>query len=251
LESPFKHLFKSVTVLFTDDDPHQLQFYQDIIGDHPLYNVLTASNAQQAKNIILSNVRIHLCVLDMGIDDIEKDEFYLLKRFGLKLPYIVISGSMDMERAFTASQFGAVGMISKPTDVQSLKFWDTLSTAFCNSAILPILHSNSNPMLKECCDVVKRTLPESVTEWAAKVNITDTYLRKLWSDCFMFSPKYMLVLYRMYYHAFHYHNELYLSELRNEPAPQLSATEFTLYRHLGVYYQKNRNECDAVLVNRI
>lgn len=68
----------------------------------------------------------------MGINDIEQDEFYLIKKYQQRYPFIVISGSMDMEKAFMATRLGAVGMMAKPVDVTTKKFWETLSDVFCN-----------------------------------------------------------------------------------------------------------------------
>ncbi len=232
MESQFKALFRSITVLFIDDDPEQLQFYKDSLNEHPLYNILTAGTAEEAQRKLTSGTQVHLCVLDMGINDIQNDEFYLIKKFKDRFPFIVVSGSMDMEKAYKATTFGAAGMISKPVDVTSSKLWSTLSDVFCNRAIIPALPENANPQLKLCCEMLRNNKPESVTEWAAYVNISDSYLRKLWGDCFTISPKLMLLKYKVYQRAFIYHNALYLAEINGDMPPLFQKEELAEYRHL-------------------
>lgn len=228
---PFKKLFRTISILFIDDDPELLLLYKDIIKDHPLYNGMFASNADQAQNII-QNDKPHFCVLDLGINDIDQDEFYLIKKFSPRIPFIIISGSMDMERAFKATRLGAAGMIAKPPEFTLSKFWDTLADVFCNSVITPGLPANANQQLKICCEAIKTVLPESVSEWAANVNISESYLRKLWSECFTTSPKYMLAKYKMYYHALRYHNAAYLAENNQEEIPVIPKSQISEFRHL-------------------
>jgi CheY-like chemotaxis protein len=232
VESPFKPLFRSVGVIFIDDNPEQLELYEDLLSEHPLFTVLTAKNAEDAQKILKSGALLHLCVLDMGINDIDHDEFYLIKKFKDKYPFIVISGSMDMEKAFKATKFGAAGMISKPVDVTSCKFWNTLAEVFCTKAIIPALPEDANAKMKLCCDILRKYNPESVSDWAARVNISDTYLRKLWGECFTDSPKLMLLKYKVYYNAFVYHNAMYLAELNGYAPPVISKDQYSEFRHL-------------------
>jgi DNA-binding NarL/FixJ family response regulator len=226
LESPFSALFRSISVLFVDDDPGQLQLYKDSLNEHPLYTVVTAGTAEEAQRILLGGVTIHLCVLDMGINDIRNDEFFLIKKFKDRCPFIVISGSMDIEKAYKATTYGAAGMISKPVETHTGKFWNTLTEVFCSKAIIPQLPENANSQLKLCCEVLRNNKPGSVTEWAAHVNISDSYLRKLWGECFTISPKLMLLKYKVYQKAFLYHNAMYLAETNDASLPVQFAKRF-------------------------
>ena len=178
----YNDLKKSVSLLVIDDDPCQLDYYDEMISGHPLYSVKKASCARDAEQIIKSSPVIHLCILDFGIDDIGNDEYYLLKKNSTKMPIIIISGSADLERAFEASKFGAAGLIAKPPQITAPKFWDILSKAFLESTILPVLPLTANPLLIECRKIICKDTPESVSDWAAKAHISDAYLRKLWTE---------------------------------------------------------------------
>jgi CheY-like chemotaxis protein len=178
----FDFLNKTITVLVVDDEPCHLDFYEDFISGHPIYKIIKAPNAQTAENALHSGVPIHICILDFGIDDINNDECYLLKKYSRQIPFVVISGSADIERAFEASKLGAAGLLAKPVDVTSPVFWDKLSEIFLQKTILPDLSAAVNPIICECCRVLAEDTPETVSEWATKSNITDAYLRRLWSD---------------------------------------------------------------------
>ena len=245
-QTPFyKPLLKSVTILVVDDDPYLLDYYEDMLSGHPLYTVIKAATAREAESAIRSPSPIHLCILDFGIDDIDNDEYYLLRKYARKMPFVVISGSADMERAFEAARIGAAGMIAKPPDMNAQQFWTKLSDLFLQKTILPDLSSTSNTQLNECCRILIEGTPESVSEWAMEANITDAYLRKLWNDCYTFPPKHVLFMYRVYKSAFAYYNALYNSEI-NETDPFLPNIDSAEQNRQMQYYMQNKSMLDGI-----
>jgi CheY-like chemotaxis protein len=241
-EIMYEPLLKSVNILCIDDEPWQLDFFNDIFGRHQLFNPFVAKTAKEAESILRSQT-IHLVTLDCGIDDIENNEFYLLEKYSSKIPFVIISGSADMERAFDASKSGAVGVISKPPEIDSAKFWDSFSDAFLDYCILPANKCNS--VIQGCCDILKQYLPDSVSDWASQAKITDGYLRRVWNDCFTIAPKHLLFLYRFYRFAFTYYNTLFLSSVSDTiEAP--SAPDSNEHRNLVSYYLLNRKELDPI-----
>ncbi len=245
MDTYFDFLQKSISLLVIDDDQSQLDFYEEMISGHPLYKVTKASSAKDAEQKLKSSFHTHLCILDFGIDDVESDEYYLLKKYSHRLPIVIISGSADLERAFVASNLGAAGMIAKPPEVTSQKFWNTLNKAFLDNVILPATSQNTNPIFVSCCKIIQSYLPESVSDWAIKANITDTYLRRLWSDCYAFPPKHVLFLYRIYKQAFAYFDAHYLNKICNV---QINITEPDQeeYRRIKNYYLQSKNELDLL-----
>jgi CheY-like chemotaxis protein len=241
-------LCKSVTILFIDDEEKQLQYYRDMVSNHAMYSVKTAGNAAEARRYLTGSdeEKPHLCIMDLGIDDIGNDEFFLLKKFASRIPFIIASGSMDMERAFEASRLDAAAMIAKPVQVQSEKFWSTLSTVFLNYSIYPILNSGSNSVLKICRDVLYNQEPETISEWAAMASISDTYIRKLWAECFTYPPKYVLFLYRMYKYSFRFHDAEYIADLMGTEPPEISLEFIERYKQMIKYYMQNKTELDEI-----
>lgn len=248
IKFPDDPLCKSVSILFIDDEEKQLQYYRDMVNGHSLYSVKTAGNAAEAQKILKggSGEMPHLCVMDLGIDDIGNDEFFLLKKFASRVPFIIVSGSMDIERAFEASRLEAAAMIAKPIQVLSEKFWSTLSTVFLNYSIYPILNSGSNSVLKNCRDVLYNQEPETVSEWAAMASISDTYIRKLWAECFTYPPKYILFLYRMYKYSFRFHDATYIADLMGTEPPEISLALIEQYKQMIKYYMQNKVELDLI-----
>ena len=149
----FDFLNKTITVLVVDDEPCHLDFYEDFISGHPIYKIIKAPNAQTAENAIHSGVPIHICILDFGIDDINNDECYLLKKYSRQIPFVVISGSADIERAFEASKLGAAGLLAKPVDVTS-RFSGINFLRFSSRNYSADLSAAVNPIICECCRVL-------------------------------------------------------------------------------------------------
>jgi|GEM_PF-1118601 len=233
----FDPLQKTVSLLVVDNDPEQLEWYSDNLSAHPLISVRPTSTASQAECAIRHSLP-GLCIFDFGMDDIEKDEFYLLKKHAHHLPIVIISGSGDIERAFSAAIFGAAGMIAKPPDLASRKFWRIIKDMFLNRTILPPMTATMNPQLRECCRVLRDELPENVSEWAHRAGITDAYLRRLWTDCYSRHPKHVLFMYRLYKNAFEYFTEIFLAN-QNEQEPRLSGIDKNASKQWMEYYLLN------------
>lgn len=240
----FYPLYHSVNILIIDDEPYQLDFYESILTVHPLYKIYKALNAKEADTIIKSK-RIHLCTLDFGINDLQSDEYYLLKQHGPEIPFVIISGSNDIERAFKASTLGAAALLAKPVLMIDHRYWNSLQTSFLDNTILPLFPSNVNPILKELRSIIQQDLPESVSEWAAKANVTDSYLRKIWGECTSSSPKMLLFLYKMYKSAFEWFNALCIAELNNTSLP-VSEPDTCEHRRIIQYYLQNKDELDGI-----
>ena len=217
----YSPLIKSVSLLAVDDEPHQREMYRSVICEHSLMRITTVASAGQAKRILDdSSDEIHICLLDLGIDDIDNDEFYLLKEYGSHIPFIIASGARDMERAYLANSLGAAALLAKPVDLLSKKFWTTIQSVFCNKVILPSLIEVVNPMINKCCNILIEQRPATITDWAHCADITNSYLRRTWIECFEIAPKYFHFLYLLYQDVFDYYNKKFLSaynELISEP----------------------------------
>jgi hypothetical protein len=82
-------------------------------------------------------------------------------------------------------------------------------------------------------------------DWASKVNVTDSYLRKIWGECTSSSPKMLLFIYKMYKLAFEWHDNTCIAELNNIP---LSTGEPDTGEHRKIiqYYLQNKDELDGI-----
>jgi hypothetical protein len=85
---------------------------------------------------------------------------------------------------------------------------------------------------------------ETVGDWATKTNVTEGYLRRMWSECMTFPPKHVLFLYNIYKRALSYYNSLYLSKINDSETPA-SQPDQMKHRRLINYYLQNKRELDA------
>ena len=211
-------------------------------------SVQTAESSNQAECII-SKWQPHICILDLGLNDVEYDEFFLLKKYARDFPFIIVSAATDIERAFTATNCGAAGMFAKPLDFYSMEVWESFRDVFLERCILPVLENSTNPVFRECCNVLKNDLPRNVVDWANKVGITDTYLRKMWADFCCTSPKHLLFIYKLYKDVFDLCNRQVLSYL-NENNLENTNFDETEWRQRISYYLIHRNTLNKIRENR-
>jgi PleD family two-component response regulator len=73
----FGPLKKTISLLIIDDDPELLYYYDEMLTGHLLYSITTAATARDAEHRFSSQMP-HIVILDLGIDDIDGDEFYFL-----------------------------------------------------------------------------------------------------------------------------------------------------------------------------
>jgi len=243
----FDFLEKTINILVVDDEDFQLALYKELLQDHRLLQIYTASTGREAEKILRGKTPVHMCFFDLGITDIDNDEYYLLKRYGQWLPFIIVSGASDMERAFEARAFGASKLIEKPIDVEEDKFWNIFTDSFLNQVIVPKSSLDKTHLLYECCRIVREEKPLNVSDWGRKAGIHASYLRRLWNDCYNASPKKVLFLYQLFNKALRYHNGLFLSSF--------DKAEFTFdigdrkeYRQKKTYYLQNKEELENLLL---
>ena len=121
---------RSIEVLIVDDDPCILDLHEECLSRYKMYSVSKASCAKEANEIFLSKRRIHVCLLDLGITDMDRDEYYLLKKFSLKTSFIVVTGRDSLEEGFKARNLGAYAAIKEPIKFEELSIIHHINDAF-------------------------------------------------------------------------------------------------------------------------
>lgn len=245
----FAPIEKTISILIVDDDPFLLETFKEIISEHPLCIAKTADSSKAAKRAFSSDSPIHMCFLDLGLTDINNDEYYILRQYARKVPIIIISGATNIKRSFIASQLGAVDLFTKPVKLWELLFWNRLCTLFLEYRILPGLTIQPNTMLSHCCRVLHEENPKSVNEWAAKANITPKYLRILWKECCGHQPKHVLFMYELYKNAFEYYNTILQEEATKCVIPIQRKQTILEYTNQMTYYTKNKQVLSTILTN--
>ena len=99
-------------VLIVEDDRNIASFIQTVLEANG-YQVLTAERCQQGMLVYASHIP-DLVVLDLGLPDMDGEEFIRMVRVGSTVPIIVLSARSDESDKVTALDLGANDYITKP-----------------------------------------------------------------------------------------------------------------------------------------
>jgi DNA-binding NtrC family response regulator len=106
-------------ILVIDDEDDVLELLKELI-EKMGYNALTASNAQEALDI-LDNTKVDVIISDLLMP--EMDGIELLKRVKARkgdIPFLVITGHPTVETAVDAIKKGAYDYLPKPFQMQDV-----------------------------------------------------------------------------------------------------------------------------------
>ena len=99
-------------VLLVEDDKNIASFIQTVLETNG-YQVLTAERCQQGLLVFTSHVP-DLVVLDLGLPDMDGEEFIRVARRDSNVPIIVLSARMEERDKVSALDLGANDYITKP-----------------------------------------------------------------------------------------------------------------------------------------
>ena len=99
-------------ILLVEDDKNIASFIQTILESNG-YQVLTAERCRQGLLVFASHVP-DLVVLDLGLPDVDGEEFIRFARQESTVPIIVLSARMDEQDKISALDLGANDYITKP-----------------------------------------------------------------------------------------------------------------------------------------
>ena len=99
-------------VLLVEDDKNIASFVQTVLETNG-YQVLTAERCQQGLMVFTSHVP-DLVVLDLGLPDMDGEEFIRVARQSSMVPIIVLSARTDEQDKVSALDLGANDYMTKP-----------------------------------------------------------------------------------------------------------------------------------------
>lgn len=205
LENPFAFINDSVNVLLVDDDPDSSELLRDIFALAPIYVVHSVSSSCNALSILRSGKRFHVLILDLGLDDVENDEFYLLRQYARHSSIIVLTGSNSPSKGATCIQMGARSVIEKGARFNTRKFIETVNYTSIVNVVNARYSDSSAETLNFATKVLIEKMPKSVTEWADYMRITDRQLRNLWHTGLGYSAKQVLAIFTILTQTFRYY----------------------------------------------
>lgn len=204
INKPFYYLDNLVNVLLVDDDMKILSLLSEILKQVCPYHINSVTTAQQAEKILSSPSRVHLCVLDLGITDIKSDEFFLLRQFGTKISFIILTGRSSPLKGFEAHALGAKAVIEKTGKFDNLRFLETVNHLSLLNIINPKYNPTINDSLSKSTDLLFKETPKFVSQWAQSMGMTDRTLRHIWTKNLGANAKIILSIYQMFETAFDY-----------------------------------------------
>jgi len=208
ITDPF--LNKKLNILVVDDEPYILDIFQEYLNSYPLYSVTIASSVEIAENHILEKgKRWHACLLDLGMASPDFDEFYLLKKYGIKIPFIIVSGAHSIAKGLKAKSLGAFEAIDKPFSIENLYLINIINSAVIGGIFLYDSKNGRNEIVDKAIQILFSSNVSSIAEWSFKSCISESNHRKIWNEIYGISPKKMFCIYRMLKIAFEFANKAF------------------------------------------
>ncbi len=232
---PFCFIDQILNLLVVDGDESGRESLCKLLEPVPCYAVHTAPTNKKALEMLRSGKRFHACIIELGIDDVENDEFYLLRHYAHHSSIIVVTGSPSPQKGATCIRLGARAVFDKGKSFSTGLFFQTLN----RMVLINVVNHRFNEWSGDTLNLATRTLfdtaPQTVTGWADKMRLTDRQLRNLWHTGSGFGAKHVLFLFQCLTGAFKY----YEATLFGSEEERKSADRF-FKKHLFTYFQSHR-----------
>ncbi len=219
---PFAFIDRTLNLLVVERDPSDLAPLLRLLEPVTCFNVHTAASNLGALGHLRSGKRFHVCITDLGMRDVEDDEFHLLRHYGRHSSIIVLGGVASLRKGAECVALGARAVFDKGDSFDTVTFFMELQRL----VLINLVNHRYNEWSADSINLATRTLfetePESVTEWADNMRITDRQLRNIWHTNSGFGARHVLFLFQCFKHAFAYHE----STLFGSPREKASAHRF-------------------------
>lgn len=206
--NPFSFLDGTLNLLVVDRDSRSRDMITRLVEPVSCYTVHTAGSSGEGLELLRSGKRFHGCTLELGMADVEQDEFYLLRQYGFHCSMIVVTGSTSPHKGAECIRLGARAVFEKGAGFSDTVFLHTLERMI----LINIVNHRYNEWVGDTLNTATRVLferkPASVTGWADLLRISDRQLRNLWHTSCGFSAKHVLFLFHCFDHAFAYYTAM-------------------------------------------
>lgn len=244
-DTPYQFLSGTINLLIVEDEPLSLGPALEFLESIPLISFKVVNSSSAALCEFKSGKRYHLCITDLGISDVNGDEFFLVRQFSNNCSIIVLTGSKSPLKGAQCIQCGARAVIEKGISFNIREYFDILRKGILLNVIDCHYSELRSDVLSPAVEILLEKNPSSVTEWADHLRISDRQLRNLWHNGSGYSAKHILFLYNLYRNAFDYYERL-LFEPKNCPANTEILTD-PFYKKQYSYYLENR----SILISRL
>lgn len=210
----YSFINNTITILSVDDNPFEMANFFDLLSQLSFFNIINVTTAREAEEI-LSNQRVHVCLTELSIKDINNDPCYLPKTFSQSTHFLAISGQNSCAMGCEAVKSGILDVIDKPVNAGDLCF--SIFYYAIKNILAPTTVNSIPSSLDRSFDILIDKSPVSVGAWAREQNIASCSLRELWQKRGI-SPKEALFIWNLYKSAFLFHvSEISGNSIRNKP----------------------------------
>lgn len=255
-DNPFAILNRIVNVLVVDDIPEILCMVETMLDGFGIYSVHTAGSAKEAVDIVAQfPMRFHACLCDLGIRDMEQNEFYLLEKFGNTIPFIIISATEDTEKSFECKNRGAKTFVKKATPWFYSKLVSSINHYGLINMIFPCYERAEQSLVNKYVEALGKSNPINVHEWAREVDVIEAKLRKECEGQMTVKPKQAICVFHVFSEMFKLIERTFdengsMGRFNANKCGESLLDSITYKKSLD-YYLKNRQEIDPLIFGRL
>ena len=193
----------TVNVLVVDDMPEFWMSVKGLLDLFGIYSVSTAESTREALEIIKnSDKRFHACMLDRGMNDMERNEFYLIDKLGKTIPFIIMTARQEPDESFQCGRRGAKAFVMKGVQEFNYKLVSNINKYAIQNILCPKYSEGQQNLFCKCLDTLINSKPLSVSEWARGVDVLERQLQREWKEHIGVNPLHSLYVFHLYSRLF-------------------------------------------------
>jgi CheY-like chemotaxis protein len=205
LNNPFTIFKHTVNVLVVEDEPEFWTSVKGLLELFDIYSVHIAESTGEALEIIKnSGKRFHACVLDRGMNDVDRNEFHLIDKFGKTIPFIIMSARDDNEKTFECARRGAKAYIRKGVPEFDYKLVSNINKFAMQNILCPKYNEGQPDLFCKCLDTLILSKPLSVGEWARSMNVDERQVHRECKGQLGVNPLHIIYTFHLYSDLFKY-----------------------------------------------
>ena len=235
--SPFFFLDDLLNILIIDAGTEDRTRLANLLAPARCFCIEQAVSTSEAREKIRSGKRFHCIITELGMDDVDDDEFYIPRNYAHHCSVMILTASTSPVKGATCAWLGARAVFEKGDRFDERKFFLALTDMLTINIVNLRYSQNTNDTLNMATRTLLETAPQTVTEWADKMRITDRQLRNLWHTESGFGAKHILFLFHCFKRAFAYYETILFTPSHNKKEAERHFSQrhysyFTTHREL-------------------
>lgn len=180
-----------------------------------------ASTNADALALLRSGLRFHACCIELGMHDVDQDEFVVLRHYAHHSSIMIITSRSSAAKGAECILLGARAVFDRNESIDKKEVARALAHLVLVNIVNHRYISTASDSFSHATRLLFEKNPQSVTEWAELMHLSDRQLRNLWHGGSGFGVKHMLFLYSCYRDAFKYYESLAIDKLDESAASSL------------------------------